>query len=253
MLRRRRLLPSLLIAAGALLARPAAATPTAALADCPGSSSVDLRRTRSVGQTGSRGGGVLRFPQAVAVGPDGNVYVTDQGSHLVQKFTPAGQWLADIGSAGTRPGELSAIGAIAVTGDNQVVVADGGTNRVVRFSGGDGEPDRLLGRAGQRPREVPLRRRRRQRRRGGRRAGGVAARRSTSSTPATTASSASTPTATTAARSSRPGRCRTRAASRSAARGCSSPTTNIIVLPRSTPAATCSRRSAAARARARAS
>ena len=22
----------------------------------------------------------------------GNVYVTDQGSHLIQKFTPAGQW-----------------------------------------------------------------------------------------------------------------------------------------------------------------
>ncbi|WP_027004664.1 NHL repeat-containing protein [Conexibacter woesei] len=136
MLRRRRLLPSLLIAAGALLAA-AVATPTAALADCPGSSSVTCAYA-SVSQTGFRGGGVLRFPQAVAVGPDGNVYVTDQGSHLVQKFTPAGQWLMDIGSAGTRPGELSAIGAIAVTGDNQVVVADGGSNRVVRFSGDSG-------------------------------------------------------------------------------------------------------------------
>jgi DNA-binding beta-propeller fold protein YncE len=129
---RRRLLPSL-IAAGALLL-PA----TAAQADCPGSSSASCPYTATT-QTGARGGGVLRFPQAVAVGPDGNVYVTDQGSHLVQKFTPAGQWLQDIGAAGTRPGELSAIGAIAVTGDNQVVVADGGSNRIVRFNAGSGD------------------------------------------------------------------------------------------------------------------
>src|SRR3954451_5805353 len=126
--RRRRLLPSILIAAGALFAAPAA-MPTAVLADCPGNYSAVACPHVSAAQTGSRGGGVLLFPQAVAVGPDGNVYVTDQGSHLVQKFTPAGQWLADIGAAG--PGELSAIGAIAITGDNQVVVADGGSNRIV--------------------------------------------------------------------------------------------------------------------------
>src|SRR3954452_15329175 len=84
---RRRLLP-LLIAAGALLT-----TASAAQADCPGSSSATQCPYTSVGQNGARGGGVLRFPQAVAVGPDGNVYVTDQGSHLIQKFAPTGQWL----------------------------------------------------------------------------------------------------------------------------------------------------------------
>jgi DNA-binding beta-propeller fold protein YncE len=62
------------------------------------------------------------------------VYVTDQGSHIIQQFRSDGTWLQDIGTAGTRPGELSAIGAVAVTGDNQVVVADGGSNRVVRFN-----------------------------------------------------------------------------------------------------------------------
>jgi DNA-binding beta-propeller fold protein YncE len=130
---RRRLLPSL-IAAGALLISAAAAQ-----ADCPGSSSATQCPYSAVSQTGARGSGVLRFPQAVAVGPDGNVYVTDQGSHLVQKFAPTGQWLQDIGSAGTRPGELTAIGAVAVTGDNQLVVADGGSNRIVRFAAGSGD------------------------------------------------------------------------------------------------------------------
>lgn len=109
----------------------AIAAPSAS-ADCPGASGSSCPYT-SATQSGARGGGVLRFPQAVAVGPDGAVYVTDQGSHVVQQFAPDGTWMRDIGTAGTRPGELSAIGAIAVTGDNQIVVADGGSNRIVRF------------------------------------------------------------------------------------------------------------------------
>jgi DNA-binding beta-propeller fold protein YncE len=124
---RRRLLPTALAALAVL-----ATTVSTAAADCPGASSGSCPYS-SVGQTGQRGGGVLRFPQAVAVGPDGLVYVTDQGSHLVQQFRPDGTWMRDIGTAGTRPGELSAIGAVTVTGDNHVVVADGGSNRIVRF------------------------------------------------------------------------------------------------------------------------
>jgi tripartite motif-containing protein 71 len=121
-----RFLPLLCLA----LAVAAIAVP-AASADCPGTSGT-CPYTGLV-QNGARGGGVLRFPQAVAVGPDGAVYVVDQGSHLVQQFAPDGTWLRDIGTAGTRPGELSAIGAVAVTSDNQVVVADGASNRIVRF------------------------------------------------------------------------------------------------------------------------
>jgi tripartite motif-containing protein 71 len=110
----------------------AAAAAPAARADCPGASDASCPYTAAA-QNGQRGGGVLRFPQAVAVGPDGAVYVTDQGSHLIQQFSPEGTWLRDIGSAGTRPGELSAVGAVAVTADNEVVVADGSSNRIVRF------------------------------------------------------------------------------------------------------------------------
>ncbi len=123
-----RFLPALSLA----LATAALALPGTAAADCPGASGSDCPYS-AVTQNGQRGGGVLRFPQAVAVGPDGAVYVTDQGSHVVQQFGPDGTWLRDIGTAGTRPGELSAIGAVAVTSDNQVVVADGGSNRIVRF------------------------------------------------------------------------------------------------------------------------
>lgn len=124
-----------LLSTALVLAATAAATiPATASADCPGSSSAVSCPYSALSQNGQRGGGVLRFPQAVAVGPDGLVYVVDQGSHLIQQFAPSGQWLRDIGSAGTRPGELSAIGAVTVTGDNQVVVADGASNRIVRFN-----------------------------------------------------------------------------------------------------------------------
>jgi tripartite motif-containing protein 71 len=101
-------------------------------AACPGAG--DPCPYTDATQSGQRGGGVLRFPQAVAVGPDGAVYVTDQGSHLIQQFAPDGTWLRDIGTAGTRPGELSAMGAIAVDANNTILVADGGTNRIVRFN-----------------------------------------------------------------------------------------------------------------------
>jgi tripartite motif-containing protein 71 len=56
----------------------------AARAACPGAG--DPCPYTDATQSGQRGGGVLRFPQAVAVGPDGSVYVGDQSSHVVQVF-----------------------------------------------------------------------------------------------------------------------------------------------------------------------
>jgi DNA-binding beta-propeller fold protein YncE len=113
------------------LAAAVAARPAPARADCPGAA--DTCPYTGVVQTGQRGGGVLRFPQAVAVGPDGNVYVGDQGSHIVQVFAPDGTPLRDVGLAGARPGELSAVSAVGIAGDGTLLVADGGSNRIVRF------------------------------------------------------------------------------------------------------------------------
>ena len=48
---------------------------------------------------GQRGEGVLRFPQAVAVAPDGTIYVGDQFSHVVQAFAPDGTFLREWGVA----------------------------------------------------------------------------------------------------------------------------------------------------------
>ena len=118
-------------AVAALVAALSLALPAAAAADCPGA---DPCPYSAVSEVGQRTGGVLRFPQAIAIGPDGSVYVGDQSSHVVQVFSRDGAFLRDVGTAGTRPGELSAVGALAVAPDNTLLVADGGSNRVVRFA-----------------------------------------------------------------------------------------------------------------------
>ena len=110
-------------AAGALL-------PTAARADCPGAGATCPYVAAS--QVGQRAEGVMRFPQAVAIGPDGSVFVADQGSHVVQVFGPDGVFRREFAIAGSKPGQLSGVGAIAVAGDGSVLVADG-ANRIDRF------------------------------------------------------------------------------------------------------------------------
>src|ERR1700750_113109 len=99
--------------------------------DCPRGG--DVCRYASVSQVGNRGEGVLRFPQAVAVGPDGAIYVADQGSHVVQVFAPSGQFLRQVGLSGTGPGQFTSVGAVAVAADGTLFVADG-TNRIDRLA-----------------------------------------------------------------------------------------------------------------------
>jgi DNA-binding beta-propeller fold protein YncE len=121
-------------AGAALAALAAAALPAApAAADCPGVAGACPYVASS--QIGQRGGGVLRFPQAVALGPDGAIYVGDQSSNVVQVFNPDGTFQREVGVAGTRPGELGPVGAVAVAGDNTLLVADG-RDRIDRFDPG---------------------------------------------------------------------------------------------------------------------
>jgi sugar lactone lactonase YvrE len=116
------------MAALALLAGlPATA---AAQAPCPGAA--DPCPYVEQGQVGQRTGGVLRFPQAVAIGPDGSVYVGDQHSRVVSVFGPDGSFLREIGVPGTRPGELGAVGALATAPDGTLFVAKG-SNAIDRF------------------------------------------------------------------------------------------------------------------------
>src|SRR3954451_15289056 len=119
-------MPRFLLAALLVLAFPAAA----AADPCPGADPCPYSAAAVIG---NRTGGVLRFPQASAAGPDGSVYVADQYSHAIQVFGPDGSFVRELGTAGCGPGGLSSVGAVAVGEDSSVYVADG-SDRVDRFA-----------------------------------------------------------------------------------------------------------------------
>src|SRR3954452_8303500 len=108
-------MPRFLLAVLLLLAIPAGAQ----AAPCPGADPCPYSASTVIG---NRTGGVLRFPQASAVGPDGSVYVADQYSHAIQVFGADGHFVREIGVTG--PG-LTSVGAVAVGPDGSIYVADG--------------------------------------------------------------------------------------------------------------------------------
>ncbi|MFQ6033273.1 MAG: PKD domain-containing protein [Candidatus Bipolaricaulia bacterium] len=73
-------------------------------------------------------------PYAIAVAPDGTVYVADRGAHLIYKFTPDGRLAAQGGGEGDRRGQLSKPGGVAVAADGSLYVADTGNHRIQRFT-----------------------------------------------------------------------------------------------------------------------
>jgi sugar lactone lactonase YvrE len=109
---------------------------------------------------GASGGGMFRFPQAIAydasgvadpAGPPGPyVYVADQYSFLVQKFTAGGTFVRQFGGYGSDPGRFGAtspndattgttgvvggIGGLAVGPGGDVYVLDSLNDRVELFS-----------------------------------------------------------------------------------------------------------------------
>ncbi len=78
--------------------------------------------------------GAFFGPRAIAIGKDGNVYVTDTGNKRVQVFTPEGKFLAQHGGAGVGPGQFDEPVGIAVGPDGYFYVADTWNQRVQVFN-----------------------------------------------------------------------------------------------------------------------
>ncbi len=112
--------------------------------------------------------GVLRFPQALAYDPSGPfVYVADQHSFTVQKFTADGRFLLRFGGYGSDAGHFGAttssasatsgtvggIGGVAVDARGHVYVLDSFNSRIERFTA-DGEFEFQFGSFGSAPGEL---------------------------------------------------------------------------------------------------
>jgi tripartite motif-containing protein 71 len=101
-------------------------------ASCPGSGGECPYSSASI--IGMRAEGILRFPEAVAVDTFGNVYVADQLSFVVQKFSAAGQYLGQWGAYGGGHGQFGPIGGLATDAAGNVYVVDSEHNRIEKFS-----------------------------------------------------------------------------------------------------------------------
>ncbi|MGO9761609.1 MAG: NHL repeat-containing protein [Solirubrobacteraceae bacterium] len=124
----RRMLLALALA-GALFAASAA---SAAAEACPGSGAGPCPYS-AVQVIGQRAEGLLRFPEAVAVDTQGDVYVADQLSYVVQKFTAAGAFETEWGSFGGGHGQFGPIGGLATDAAGDVYVVDSSHNRIEKF------------------------------------------------------------------------------------------------------------------------
>jgi tripartite motif-containing protein 71 len=115
-----------------LLTLGAGATPSLAASPCAGSGG-EACPYAAVAIVGQRAEGMLRFPEAVAVDAQGDVYVADQLSYVVQKFTAAGAFVTQWGSYGGGHGQFGPIGGLAVDAAGNVYVVDSSHNRIQKF------------------------------------------------------------------------------------------------------------------------
>ncbi|MEA3309129.1 MAG: hypothetical protein U9Q70_06425, partial [Chloroflexota bacterium] len=73
-------------------------------------------------------------PRGVAVGPEGELYVTNTGNKRVQVFDAEGVFLREFGGAGSAPGQLNEPVGIAVNAAGEVYVVDTWNERVQVFT-----------------------------------------------------------------------------------------------------------------------
>jgi DNA-binding beta-propeller fold protein YncE len=93
---------------------------------------VDLEGRFIIGREGSEPGG-LANPLGMALDGEGNLYVVDSGNDRIQKFDPAGRFLAAAGEPGSEPGQFNQPTGLALDVEGNLYVADTWNHRIQKF------------------------------------------------------------------------------------------------------------------------
>lgn len=83
---------------------------------------------------GGTAAGQMMWPCAMAMGPDGNLYVSDEALHRISIFETDGGFVNCWGVKGRGEGEFNRPSGIAFDPDGNLLVVDGLNNRVQRFT-----------------------------------------------------------------------------------------------------------------------
>ena len=78
-------------------------------------------------------GGRYVWPQSIIMGSDGNLWLSDEGTHQISVITTEGELVSQWGEAGSGEGQLDRPSGIAFDGDDNLLVVDTMNHRVQRF------------------------------------------------------------------------------------------------------------------------
>ena len=110
------------------------------------------QRRRSIAIWGELGSRPCQFssPHAVALDPQGNMYVADTLNNRLQKLSPAGDSVAQWGTTGQEAGDFRSPRGLTIDASGQVLVADTLNHRIQRLSA-EGQPLAHWGEQGAKP------------------------------------------------------------------------------------------------------
>jgi DNA-binding beta-propeller fold protein YncE len=104
---------------------------------------------------GEQGTGPLQFNRvrALAIGPDGNLYVADACNHRIQVLTRRGEFVREFGEPGGGPGQMQYPYDVAFGPKGELYVAEYGNHRIQKWTT-DGKSLGTWGKPGRKPGEL---------------------------------------------------------------------------------------------------